>query len=232
MGGLRRIAVARAARSFPLILDLLADGSVHLTAVKLLAPHLRPENHREVLESARGKTKLEIQEIVARLAPKPDAPTSIRRVPPPQPQSMAASADLPALAIMPAATALPETAPPAVPPAARANVAPLSPRCSSSWPGGSSRARPDREGRAGPSGEIHPLRSSAASGCGTAVAAEVPTSQRLRRKTLVREAETIRPTRSRPSRLEYHALESVTPSCGVKPVRQYGRAARNSEPRP
>ena len=122
-----RISVARAARSFPLILDLLADGSVHLTAVKLLAPHLRPENHRDVLESARGKTKLEIQEIVARLAPKPDAPTSIRRVPPPPPQSMAASAEVPALAIVPAATALPETAPPAVPPAARASVAPLSP---------------------------------------------------------------------------------------------------------
>ena len=35
-----RIEVARTARRFPLILDLLADGSVHLTAVKLLAPHL------------------------------------------------------------------------------------------------------------------------------------------------------------------------------------------------
>src|SRR5258705_14022524 len=40
-----RIKAARAARKFPVILDLLADGSVNLTTVRLLAPHLRPENH-------------------------------------------------------------------------------------------------------------------------------------------------------------------------------------------
>jgi hypothetical protein len=50
-----RIEVARAARRFPVILDLLAEGSVNLTAVRLLAPHLTPGNHREVLDSARGK---------------------------------------------------------------------------------------------------------------------------------------------------------------------------------
>src|SRR5687767_10945905 len=45
-----RIDVARAARRFPLILGMLADGSVHLTAVRRLGPHLTPDNHREVLE--------------------------------------------------------------------------------------------------------------------------------------------------------------------------------------
>src|SRR3970282_1096318 len=35
-----RIETARAARRFPLILDRLANGSLHLTAVSLLAPHL------------------------------------------------------------------------------------------------------------------------------------------------------------------------------------------------
>jgi hypothetical protein len=74
-----RIDVARTARRFPVILDMLADGSVHLTAVRLLASHLTPDNHRALLESARGRTKLQIQEIVAGLAPKPDAPTSMRR---------------------------------------------------------------------------------------------------------------------------------------------------------
>jgi hypothetical protein len=52
-----RIEVARAARRFPVILDMLAEGSVSLTAVRLLAPHLTPSNHREVLDSARGKRK-------------------------------------------------------------------------------------------------------------------------------------------------------------------------------
>jgi hypothetical protein len=47
-----RIEVARAARRFPVILDMLAEGSVNLTAVRLLAPHLTSSNHREVLDSA------------------------------------------------------------------------------------------------------------------------------------------------------------------------------------
>jgi hypothetical protein len=35
-----RIEAARAARRFPVLLDLLAEGSLHLTAIGLLAPHL------------------------------------------------------------------------------------------------------------------------------------------------------------------------------------------------
>ena len=58
--------VARAARRFPVILEWLAAGSVNLTAVRLLAPHLTPQNHRSALESARGKKKVEVEEIVAR----------------------------------------------------------------------------------------------------------------------------------------------------------------------
>jgi hypothetical protein len=76
-----RIEVARTARRFPVVLDMLADGRLHLTAARLLGPHLTSDNHREVLDAARGKTKLEIQEIVARVAPRPDAPDSVRRVP-------------------------------------------------------------------------------------------------------------------------------------------------------
>ena len=48
-----RIEAARAARKFPIILDLLSEGSVTLTAVTLLAPHLTPVNHLEVLSDAR-----------------------------------------------------------------------------------------------------------------------------------------------------------------------------------
>jgi hypothetical protein len=76
-----RIDVARTARRFPIILRMLADGSLHLTAVRQLAPHLTPDNHVAVLESARGKTKFEIQEIVAGLAPRPDVSFSVRRLP-------------------------------------------------------------------------------------------------------------------------------------------------------
>jgi len=55
-----RIEAARAARRFPVILDLLADGSITLTTVTLVASELTPENHREVLERARHKSKRDI----------------------------------------------------------------------------------------------------------------------------------------------------------------------------
>jgi hypothetical protein len=80
-----RIEVARAARRFPVILELLAAGTVNLTTVRLLSPHLTPENHRGVLESARGKKRAEVEEIVARLAPFPEAPSFVRKLPAPRP---------------------------------------------------------------------------------------------------------------------------------------------------
>jgi hypothetical protein len=46
-----------------------------------LAPHLTPANHREVLDSARGKKKSEIEAIVARLSPRPDVAASVRKLP-------------------------------------------------------------------------------------------------------------------------------------------------------
>jgi hypothetical protein len=80
-----RIEVARAARRFPVILELLAAGSVNLTTVRLLGPHLTPDNHRGVLESARGMKRTEVEEIVARLAPFPEAPSFVRKLPVPRP---------------------------------------------------------------------------------------------------------------------------------------------------
>jgi hypothetical protein len=48
-----RIEAARAARKFPVLLELLSEGSVTLTTVGLLAPHLTAENHQDLLERAR-----------------------------------------------------------------------------------------------------------------------------------------------------------------------------------
>jgi len=80
-----RIEVARASRRFPVILEMLAEGAVNLTTVRLLAAHLTPENHRRVLESARGKRKLQVEEIAARLSPQPDVPAFVRKLPAPRP---------------------------------------------------------------------------------------------------------------------------------------------------
>ena len=78
-----RIEAARAARKWPAILELLADGSVHLTAISLLAPHLTLENHQRVLAMARHKSKREVEEIVATLRPLPAAASSVRKLPAP-----------------------------------------------------------------------------------------------------------------------------------------------------
>ena len=78
-----RIEAARAARRFPIVLDLLQRGELTLTAIGLLRPHLTPDNHREVLERARHQTKREIELIVAELRPRPDVPSTVRRLPQP-----------------------------------------------------------------------------------------------------------------------------------------------------
>jgi len=79
-----RIEAARAALRFPVIFERLADGALNLTTMTLLARHLTAENHLELLESARGRSKSEVKKIVARLAPKPDVATSVRKVPAPR----------------------------------------------------------------------------------------------------------------------------------------------------
>src|SRR5687768_2795888 len=78
-----RIAAASAARKFPRILDMLANGSINLTTVRVLAPHLTEDNHRAALQAATGRTKAEVEGIRARLAPQPDVPSSVRKLPVP-----------------------------------------------------------------------------------------------------------------------------------------------------
>jgi len=81
-----RIEAARVCRRFPVILELLASGEMNLTSVRLLRRHLTPENHRAVLERAKGRTREEIEVLVAAVAPQPDAPTFVRKLPTPTPQ--------------------------------------------------------------------------------------------------------------------------------------------------
>ncbi len=76
-----RIETARAARRFPLILDLVESGAVSLTAVRLLAPQLTEENHRDLLGRARHRSKRDIEILLAALRPQPDVPSTIRKLP-------------------------------------------------------------------------------------------------------------------------------------------------------
>jgi 5-methylcytosine-specific restriction endonuclease McrA len=76
-----RIDLARAARRMPAILGAVRSGRVHLAGLRLLAPHLTIENQDRVLTEAAGKSKREIEELVARLWPQPPVPTVVRKLP-------------------------------------------------------------------------------------------------------------------------------------------------------
>ena len=80
-----RIAVARAARKHPLLLTMLGDGRLHVSGIAILAPHLTEENCEPVLARATHKSKRQIEELVAELAPKPDVPALIPKLPTPPP---------------------------------------------------------------------------------------------------------------------------------------------------
>ncbi len=78
---LLRMRVARASRKYPVLLDTLADGRLHLSGIDKLAPHLTADNYETVLARAAHQSKRKIEELVAELSPKPDVPSSIRKLP-------------------------------------------------------------------------------------------------------------------------------------------------------
>ena len=134
-GAYNRIEAARAARTHPLILELFEQSAITLTAIRLLAPHLTAENQREVLASARHKSKREVEALVVALQPKPDAPVVVRRLPA---AGGATAALLPGHTdLAPSSTSAPERVPivavdsqhPVAPqvPVKPAHIAPLSP---------------------------------------------------------------------------------------------------------
>jgi hypothetical protein len=77
-----RIVAARAGRAFPLVFEMLADARLNVTTVRLLAPHLTADTHRELLAAASGTSKRQVQELVASRFPQPDVPSSVRALPP------------------------------------------------------------------------------------------------------------------------------------------------------
>src|SRR4051794_20411367 len=87
-----RILAARTARQHPRILALLREGRLNLTTVRLIAPILTEANADQVLDAAAGLSKRQVEELVARHAPKPDVPSSVRKVPVRSPIAVAPAA--------------------------------------------------------------------------------------------------------------------------------------------
>ncbi|HSF17792.1 MAG TPA: hypothetical protein VLK65_19790 [Vicinamibacteria bacterium] len=69
-----RIAVARASRKHPVLFEMLADGRLHLSGIALLAAHLTESNRHAVLARAAHRSKRQIEELVAELAPEARCP--------------------------------------------------------------------------------------------------------------------------------------------------------------
>jgi hypothetical protein len=107
-----RIQAARAARRFPVVLEKLASGALNLTNLGLLAPHLTEANHVDLLVAAEHKSKREVEELVAKFRPLPDARASIRRLPATQ-RAVQVQAPTPAVPVphLPLPANLPAAAP-------------------------------------------------------------------------------------------------------------------------
>ena len=76
-----RILVARTARRLPALIEAVRSGRVHVTALRLLAPHLSEANHAELIARAAGRTREQVAELVASLAPRPAPVVQVRKLP-------------------------------------------------------------------------------------------------------------------------------------------------------
>jgi hypothetical protein len=63
------------------VLDLLETGALTVATARLLAPHLTPQNHDALLDAGSHKSKRQVEDLVARISPKPDVPSSLRKLP-------------------------------------------------------------------------------------------------------------------------------------------------------
>ncbi len=76
-GASKRVRVARLVLRFPQALDELASGAIHLTGLFLLSGHLTEDNANRLIAEARGKSKRQLEELLARWAPRSDVPATI-----------------------------------------------------------------------------------------------------------------------------------------------------------
>jgi 5-methylcytosine-specific restriction endonuclease McrA len=79
----RRINAARLVRRFPSLLGHIERGAVNLSTLVLLRDHFMESTVDELVAATSKKTKLEVAELLARRAPRPDVPSKIRKLPVP-----------------------------------------------------------------------------------------------------------------------------------------------------
>src|SRR3954469_4742085 len=68
----RRVTAARLCRRFPELFERVACGELHLCALCALAPHLSSENSAELFAACQGRTRRQVEELLAARFPRPD----------------------------------------------------------------------------------------------------------------------------------------------------------------
>jgi hypothetical protein len=77
----KRVSVARLVGRFPSLLDELRSGAIHLTGLFLLSQQLTEHNFDSLVPAARGRSRHDIEVLLASHAPKPDVPERVAPVP-------------------------------------------------------------------------------------------------------------------------------------------------------
>ena len=78
----KRIRVARLGRVYPVILEALAEGRLHMSAVLSLSAHLSPGAVDQLVADATHKTRDEVDLMLAQRFPQPDLAGMVRSIPP------------------------------------------------------------------------------------------------------------------------------------------------------
>ena len=73
----RAITAARVVKRFPALLERIEKGVLHLSTLVLLRRHLTEGNVETLVSEVVGKSQRQVEELLARLAPKPDVPSAI-----------------------------------------------------------------------------------------------------------------------------------------------------------
>jgi hypothetical protein len=74
---MKRHRVAQLALRLPEVLEELRVGAIHLTGLFLLSTHLTEDNASVLLAEARGKSRRQLEELIAHWFPRPDVASSI-----------------------------------------------------------------------------------------------------------------------------------------------------------
>jgi hypothetical protein len=132
-GAFRRINAARLVRRFPGLLGAVERGELHLSSLVLLRDHLTEANVEELVAATRGKSKREVEELLAQRAQRPDVPSTLRRLPQPRqgpaagaaPASAGVEAPRDAMPVPSAAGSLAPVAAGSLAPSAAGSLAPV-----------------------------------------------------------------------------------------------------------